>query len=868
MFISCPLKPSCRTSRQGFVVSETTPTTAMLGIALQYAATRGWRVFPLYDLSSGACSCGNPECGRQSGKHPRTPTGHLAATTDPQQIAAWWRLWPHANIGVATGPESGVLMIGPDGEQGREDFGALVEANSPIPATARAKSGSNGLHLLFRYPAGRKIRNRRDHHGLRIDVRGEGGYFVAPNSRNTNGIYEWIDDRIELAEAPGWLIDWAERDKGRADQSHPTPPPHRPPTPPTGGQWSIEDRARAYLDRCSPSISGAGGHDALFYAARVVVWGFNLGPQVGYDLLRTNFNDRCVPPWNERDLMYKCREADERPFDKPRGWLLMEDREIVRDDHPRPLRRFASALSVVTVNPRGGDGDSGEDAGSVPLPSHVDGPDNPHRLAQGFLADLPTNTVRYWRCEFFEWRDGAYVSVDDDEIRGRLTAWVRAEFIRINEIDLAEWNAAGGKGKTPTAIKVTQKAVGDTLNALRSITMLTAEVRPPMWVDGATGPAPRDVIALRNGLLDTTTRQLLPPNPSFFTLNALDFDYTPDAPSPVLWTKFLTDLWSDEADPTVIDTHSINTLQEWFGYLIKSDTSQQKMLFLIGPTRSGKGTIARILGKVVGEKNLAGPTLGSLTGQFGLGPLYGKGVAVISDARLSGRADTAVVVERLLSITGEDTQTVDRKHLRQIDVKLNARIVILSNELPKLNDASGALVNRMILIRFIKSFLGKEDTNLTDKLTGELPGILLWALDGLDRLRQRGRFLQPPSSAELIQDMAELSSPISSFVRERIILDRKATIPIKEAFGEWKRWCEDCSRDHHGTEHSFGRDIRAAIPTITCSNLRGETGGRYRVYRGIRLRTSHDDSDPADPENRTDASQRGDASGREESVEF
>ncbi len=821
----------------------------LAAVAAEYAAVRGWMIFPLQTVSSGTCSCGRPECP-QGGKHPRTAHGVQDATRDPAQIAAWWSTWPDANIGVACGPQSGVWMLGPDGEQGKVDLAELVEANGPIPATARAVSGSGGLHIYFRYPAdGRKIRNRKNLHGTKIDVRAHGdgpGYFVAPGSRNANGEYMWIDDRVELADAPEWLLDWATRDEVRA-----VPPPVTPPAPtprpayqpPEGNRWSVADRARAYLDRCPAAVSGQRGHDALFAAARAVVYGFDLGPDVGYQLLQAHYNGRCLPPWADRDLLRKCREADVQPFSKPRGHLLTEDREFVRDEFPR----LAPVLTSVTVPDRaGGGGDDGDGercVGDGDEPAHVDSPDNPHRVAHGFLATLPPNTLRYWRCEFFEFRRGAYVALDDDEVRARVTGWARAEFIRVNERDLADWRANGGSGKMPTVIKVTQRLVADTLNALRSVTMLTSDVRPPAWVDGATGPAPRDVIALRNGLLDTATRRLLPPTPSFFTLNALDFDYAPDAPRPEQWHQFLTGIWSDEADPTAVDRASVDTLQEWFGYLINSDTSQQKMLFLIGPTRSGKGTIARILARLVGEQNLAGPTLGSLTGQFGLGPLYGKSVAVISDARLGGRADTAVVVERLLSITGEDTQTVDRKHLRQVDVKLGTRIVILSNELPKLSDASGALVNRMILLRFVKSFLGKEDPRLTDKLAGELPGILLWALDGLDRLRERGRFVQPPSSAELIQDMAELSSPISAFVRDRVVLDKTAATPIKDAFGEWKRWCEDHGRDHPGTEQSFGRELRAAVPTITCSNIRGDIGVRYRVYRGIRLRTALDDAD-------------------------
>src|SRR5262249_20330824 len=108
------------------------------------------------------------------------------------------------------------------------------------------------------------------------------------------------------------------------------------------------------------------------------------------------------------------------------------------------------------------------------------------------------------------------------------------------------------------------------------------------------------------------------------------------------------------------DRPSIDLLQEWFGYCLTPDTRIQKMLMMIGPTRSGKGTIGRILRALVGPGNVAGPTLSSLGGTFGLQPLLGKSLSIISDARLSGRSDTAQVVERLLSLTGEDALTIDR----------------------------------------------------------------------------------------------------------------------------------------------------------------------------------------------------------------
>ena len=107
--------------------------------------------------------------------------------------------------------------------------------------------------------------------------------------------------------------------------------------------------------------------------------------------------------------------------------------------------------------------------------------------------------------------------------------------------------------------------------------------------------------------------------------------------------------------------------------------------------RSGKGTIARIIAEILGKLNVVGPTLSSLGTNFGLWPLINKQLAIISDARLGKRSDLAQIVERLLSISGEDRQTIDRKNLSPITTTLPTRFLILTNELPRLNDASGAL---------------------------------------------------------------------------------------------------------------------------------------------------------------------------------
>src|SRR4030095_15190903 len=108
----------------------------------------------------------------------------------------------------------------------------------------------------------------------------------------------------------------------------------------------------------------------------------------------------------------------------------------------------------------------------------------------------------------------------------------------------------------------------------------------------------------------------------FFTLMGVDFDYNPTAPKPINWLNFLSELWPN-------DPQSIQTLQEWIGYLLTPQTHFQKMLMLVGPKRSGKVTIGRVIQMLLGSRNICGPTLASMCEPFGLSNLIGKSVAII-----------------------------------------------------------------------------------------------------------------------------------------------------------------------------------------------------------------------------------------------
>jgi putative DNA primase/helicase len=194
-------------------------STPLLDAALSYAA-RGWRVFPCFEPVDGGCSCPDGATCVQPGKHPRTGAGGLHhATTDEITIREWWAQWPAASVAIATGPESGVDVLDIDpGEGGVDSFVALVQAHGEFPTTAEVRTGSGGTHFYFRSA---NLRNSQGKVGKGIDIRGDGGYVLAPPSRHASGgSYAW-EEKLTPAEvapvpAPPWLVSLAEQSAPKA----------------------------------------------------------------------------------------------------------------------------------------------------------------------------------------------------------------------------------------------------------------------------------------------------------------------------------------------------------------------------------------------------------------------------------------------------------------------------------------------------------------------------------------------------------------------------------------------------------------------------------------------------------------------------
>ena len=163
-------------------------------------------MFPCHCPEGGGCSCGGPGCS-SPGKHPRTRRGFHDASVDPEVVRRWWRRWPQANVGVRTGTVSGLVVVDVDPDHGGLDTIRRLHRTRGLPRGLRVRTGSGGWHLYFAHPGGLVPNSAGTALGPGVDVRGDGGYVIAPPSRHlSGGTYRWHGPFV-VPELPDHLLE-------------------------------------------------------------------------------------------------------------------------------------------------------------------------------------------------------------------------------------------------------------------------------------------------------------------------------------------------------------------------------------------------------------------------------------------------------------------------------------------------------------------------------------------------------------------------------------------------------------------------------------------------------------------------------------
>ena len=184
----------------------------LLEAALAYAS-RGWPVLPVWWVEEGRCACGADDC-HHPGKHPLgklVPHGRKDATVETSLIRAWWTRYPRANIGILTGLESGIIVVDIDPRNGGTESKRQLELLGNFPHTPSVITGGDGEHFFMKHPdSGQYIKSRPKLGAFPgIDLKGDGGYVVAPPSNHISGkLYTWAvtPDTTPPAEIPEWLM--------------------------------------------------------------------------------------------------------------------------------------------------------------------------------------------------------------------------------------------------------------------------------------------------------------------------------------------------------------------------------------------------------------------------------------------------------------------------------------------------------------------------------------------------------------------------------------------------------------------------------------------------------------------------------------
>lgn len=461
-----------------------------------------------------------------------------------------------------------------------------------------------------------------------------------------------------------------------------------------------------------------------------------------------------------------------------------------------------------------GELDATEDYNTYPAPSL------PMAVARRLVDDLFTNggnrTLVYWRGDWWFWEGAAWRQVEDDlDVKEHL--WHRLEQVTVR----------GDKEGDEKAWAPTTAKIHNVMEPLAIRCRLSGTTDAPAWLDGTDTPPAHNIVALKNGLLDLGTRTMSQHTPTYFNTWALDFDYNPTATCPV-WEGFLADVFDHDPAGALL-------LQEYAGYLISGRMEQHKAMLLIGPARAGKGVISRALKQLVGVDNVVSPSLHSLGADFGMADLIGKPLAIVEDARADDDRRNNTTVERLLNVIGEDAVSVNRKNIDFWNGTLPTRFLLVSNEMPRFLDSSGAINTRFMSVKLRRSYADNPDTTLGARINQELSGVFNWALAGLDRLDQQGHFTRPTTMDEIQDLMGDMSSPSAKFLDENYIVTGQEGdyLAVSEVHGRYRVWCEDQELKPSNRD-TFVQRLIAAESSVWFKNTSVDGGKKNRWLFGLR----------------------------------
>lgn len=266
--------------------------------------------------------------------------------------------------------------------------------------------------------------------------------------------------------------------------------------------------------------------------------------------------------------------------------------------------------------------------------------------------------------------------------------------------------------------------------------------------------------------------------------NRLTVAYNPDAPLPVRWQRFLTELLHPEDIPT---------LQEFLGYCLLPTTKGQKMLLMIGKGGEGKSRVGLVMRSLLGDSMNTTSIQKVESNRFSRADLENKLLMVDDDMDMSALPKTNYIKS---IVTSECKMDMERKGVQSYQSQLYVRFLCFGNgALTALHDKSDGFFRRQIVLTTKDRPANRaDDPYLVDKLVKEREGIFLWCLEGLRRLIDHDyQFTISDKAKENMETVKRSGNNVLDFLQSEGYIRFKADSEAssKAIYGAYQRWCED-----------------------------------------------------------------------------
>ena len=705
------------------------------------AAVNGYRVFPCSD------------------KQPLINGGCHAGSNDPAQIEEWWKKWPKAQVGIATGHNNvWVLDVDIDLAKDKNGFNTLekfVDENGPLPHGPYVNTPRGGRHYYFTAPEHLLPKNSVERIGHALDTRGLGGYVIAPPTPG----YEWQEGYLPIPEAPKWLLD-AYWNAGKKTTDKPTPKTSEGipiPSPallsPTNDKASNYNRRAVELECASVRSASEGTRNATLNKAALKLGHLVAGAGLSESFVRGELYAAAIAAGlSDLEAQRTIQSGISKGMDEPRTPVLRGGISVV------PLPQHGGQYGGAEVEQQ-------REAICYPLTDMGNAERfrdaNSDRIAWDMHAGV-------WRI----WNEKIWAVATHEQILKE--AFAVARMIQMEAVGKVEDEYA----------RIMKWSIKSESND--KLSAMIALAKAHLCLPSDRFDADKWLLNCNNGMVNLQNGELEPFDRWRFITRLCPVDFVPGATDKIL-EKVLLDAMPEE--------ELRRYTQKLIGYTLAGDTSEEVMAFVYGPEASAKSTLTEAVRRMMGtyatvvepDVFMTKPINGGATPE--LARLKGARMVLTSESD-EGKAIAAGLIKRL---SGNDTISCRELYKTTFEYQPQFKIWLVSNFRPRVDANDGAMWRRLRVMPFEHTIpTEKRDPRIKLAMikTQAQRALLAWAVEGCILWQAEG--LKPPEIVQKAgEEYRESQDSLADFFRDYVEF-----VQVSDTFWETSQALRDIYKEY------------------------------------------------------------------------